>query len=260
MTTLLISHEPNLGFEFCIGEGIAQCNIDDFSAEGGGTCIYGEVIVDLRFAQNAALDAIRLFREKWGWETGVLALVHRGGIASALCAGADVALEEELSADLVLAALNSLRNLVERTKGREQRNMRPPLPDDERPTPVILIAEDNTMIRKSVEIVLEKWGCIVLAAKNGDEALRLATNFRLDAIVLDMEMPVMNGLQTASAMRDFAQHLTHVPIIGFSSRDKAADRQACIDAGMDSFVSKAGGVGALMKELAPFSPNWVPLP
>jgi len=83
--------------------------------------------------------------------------------------------------------------------------------------------------------VLEKSGMQVVEAEDGREACRYYTEDSFDLVVLDMQMPVMDGYETAQALRDrgFAGS-----ILALTANVLAVDRQRCMDAGCDAFLGK----------------------
>ncbi len=117
----------------------------------------------------------------------------------------------------------------------------------------ILLVEDNPAHQKFVAYVLRDRGHTVEIAGNGLQALRLAEENRYDAILMDVEMPGMDGLEVTAAIRAREQQETHVPIIAITAHAMKGDRQRCCDAGMDGYLSKPIDVRqmtALVEELA----------
>ena len=98
-----------------------------------------------------------------------------------------------------------------------------------------LLVEDNAVNRLFVRKVLEKSGMQVVEAEDGREACRYYAEDRFDLVVLDMQMPVMDGYEAAQALRDrgFAG-----PILALTANVLAVDRQRCMDAGCDAFLGK----------------------
>ncbi|WP_414431968.1 ATP-binding protein [Alcanivorax sp. IL2] len=99
----------------------------------------------------------------------------------------------------------------------------------------VLLVEDNAVNRLFVRKVLEKSGMQVVEAEDGREACRYYTEDSFDLVVLDMQMPVMDGYETAQALRDrgFAG-----PILALTANVLAVDRQRCMDAGCNAFLGK----------------------
>ena len=103
----------------------------------------------------------------------------------------------------------------------------------------ILIAEDNPVNERVARKLLEKQGHTVLVAHNGREALAVAQSEKLDVILMDVQMPEMDGFAATAAIREMeARTGQHVPIVGVTAHATARDRRLCLAAGMDTYLSK----------------------
>jgi two-component system, sensor histidine kinase and response regulator len=103
----------------------------------------------------------------------------------------------------------------------------------------ILLAEDNAVNRELAVRILSKRGHIVTTAANGRRALEAFESRRFDVILMDMQMPEMDGIETTAAIR--AKERTtgeHIPIIALTAHARQGDRDRCIAAGMDGYVAK----------------------
>lgn len=118
---------------------------------------------------------------------------------------------------------------------RQQTASAPGLPD--RPLRV-LAAEDNAINRTVIEGFLVARGWSVEFAENGEQALEAATNKAFDLILMDMRMPVMDGLQATRAIRDLPTTAAMTPIIALTANARREDEAQCLAAGMDGFISK----------------------
>ncbi len=103
----------------------------------------------------------------------------------------------------------------------------------------ILLAEDNPVNQKLAIRLLEKRGHWITVANNGREALELWERDPFDMILMDVQMPVLDGLSTATAIREREPARgTHIPILAMTAYAMKGDRDRCLDAGMDDYVSK----------------------
>jgi two-component system, sensor histidine kinase and response regulator len=103
----------------------------------------------------------------------------------------------------------------------------------------ILLAEDNIVNQKVAVRLLERMGHRVQVVNNGLEALAAAAGERYHIILMDVQMPEMNGLQaTERIRRDTAGQNRLTPIIALTARAMKGDRELCMEAGMDDYVSK----------------------
>ena len=104
--------------------------------------------------------------------------------------------------------------------------------------------------------LLEKEGHTVTIAGDGHEALRIYQAETFDAVLMDVQMPEMDGLEATAAMRQWeAQHaLRRTPIIAMTAHAMKGDRERCLDAGMDGYVSKPLQLEELLKLLSKLTP------
>lgn len=109
----------------------------------------------------------------------------------------------------------------------------------------VLVVDDNRINRRLVCAWLDAVGAGTATAGDGAEGVRLATSQDFDCVLMDMSMPVMNGLDAARRIRSLADRPDavlgrrgRVPIIGVTAMARPEDLQMCLDAGMDAHVSK----------------------
>jgi CheY-like chemotaxis protein len=103
----------------------------------------------------------------------------------------------------------------------------------------ILLAEDNLINQKVGCRLLEKQGHRVVVANNGKEALQILEKQSFDLVLMDVQMPEMDGLKTTGFIRKKEKKLGgHIPIIAMTAHAVKGDRERCLKAGMDDYVSK----------------------
>ncbi|HAQ64965.1 MAG TPA: hybrid sensor histidine kinase/response regulator [Bacteroidales bacterium] len=103
----------------------------------------------------------------------------------------------------------------------------------------IMLAEDNPINQKVALINLNKAGHSVEVAANGIEALNLFRKNKYDLILMDVQMPEMDGIESTIKIREDEEKLgTHIPIIAMTANTLDSDRDSCIEAGMDDFITK----------------------
>ncbi len=112
----------------------------------------------------------------------------------------------------------------------------------------VLLVEDHPINQMLATTLLKKWGYQVVLAQNGQEAVLLFPSQRWDAVLMDMQMPVMGGLEATRLIRA-SESGRRTPIIAMTANAMAADRQACLDAGMDDHLSKPFQAAALQAVL-----------
>jgi signal transduction histidine kinase/DNA-binding response OmpR family regulator len=115
----------------------------------------------------------------------------------------------------------------------------------------ILLAEDNRVNQIVATRMVEKMGHSVEVAGNGHVALLLLATQPFDLVLMDVQMPEMDGLTAAKKIRESEQSTPfHIPIIAMTAHAMKGDRERCIDAGMDGYVSKPISGQVLEKEIA----------
>jgi CheY-like chemotaxis protein len=102
----------------------------------------------------------------------------------------------------------------------------------------ILLVEDNLVNQKLAMVLIKKWGHDCTLAQNGQEAVALFPTQHWDLVLMDMQMPVMGGLEATRLIRESELPGRHTPILAMTANAMASDRQACLDAGMDDHLSK----------------------
>ncbi|MEO5754862.1 MAG: response regulator [Chthoniobacterales bacterium] len=103
----------------------------------------------------------------------------------------------------------------------------------------ILVAEDNIVNRALAAAILEKRGHSLVHASNGREALESFTHEKFDLILMDVQMPELDGMAATGRIRDLEKATgAHTPIVAMTAHAMAGDRERCLEAGMDDYISK----------------------
>ncbi len=128
-----------------------------------------------------------------------------------------------------------------------------PLPEAESmPALNVLLAEDGIANQKLAIGLLKRWGHTVTVVENGSEAVNTWANGGFDVILMDVQMPVMDGLEATQTIRSKeAGTNLHVPIIAVTAHAMSGDRDKCVAAGMDGYVTKPFKKQALYEALRP---------
>jgi PAS domain S-box-containing protein len=125
----------------------------------------------------------------------------------------------------------------------------------------ILLAEDNAVNRKLALRLLEKNGHDVHVAVNGREAVAVFDRENVDVVLMDLQMPEMDGFLAAAAIRQREQaHGGHVPIIALTAHALTGDRENCLSNGMDAYLTKPYSIEGLNQVLAEAMTVAVPRP
>jgi CheY-like chemotaxis protein len=184
----------------------------------------------------------------------------------------ELLLESELSASQRLAAENvhrsgrELLSVVDRLLAAHQiGKSTPPSSGEYKAAPRVsallsgrrvLLAEDNSFNRALIERVLEPMGCQIDKASSGAEAVKAFAPGRYDLVLMDCQMPELDGLEATRRIRQLEVGHPRVPVIAVTAGTVSGARRACLDAGMDDFLAKPFSLGRLRKKvLAWLLPN-----
>ena len=116
----------------------------------------------------------------------------------------------------------------------------------------ILVVDDNALNRELVCFILKDMGVFFKPVSSGPEALELLRRERYDVVLMDLQMPGMDGKETTKKIRN-EMRLT-VPVIALTAFSQAAEKQKCLDAGMDAYLCKPIREKELFETLEIFSP------
>ncbi|OGR28176.1 MAG: hypothetical protein A2277_14530 [Desulfobacterales bacterium RIFOXYA12_FULL_46_15] len=120
----------------------------------------------------------------------------------------------------------------------------------------ILLAEDNKVNQKVASLMLGKIGHGIIIANNGKEAVKLFTEDRFDVILMDIQMPEMDGLQATRAIREIEKSRGgRIPIIALTANAMKGDCERFIAAGMDGYISKPIKIKNITETLAKIFKN-----
>ncbi len=103
----------------------------------------------------------------------------------------------------------------------------------------ILLAEDNVINQKIAVRILENRGQTVTVAEDGEQVLAALDKEAFDLVLMDVQMPKMDGFQATTAIRDKEKQTgAHIPIIAMTAHAMKGDRERCLEAGMDDYIAK----------------------
>jgi len=126
-----------------------------------------------------------------------------------------------------------------------------PLPVDQARLELrILVAEDNPVNSLVIRRRLETWACQVVAVTNGADVLKQMGKEPFDAILMDVQMPEMDGFEATAKVREMeAVSGRHTPILALTAHAMDGYRERCLDAGMDDYLSKPIDPAELLQKL-----------
>lgn len=112
----------------------------------------------------------------------------------------------------------------------------------------VLLVEDNDLNQKIVSQMLVNYGFEITVANDGLECLRLLQENHFDVILMDMQMPVMDGYETTRMIRQY-EELQHIPVIAMTAHAMAGDREKCLVSGCTSYIAKPFKAEELAREI-----------
>jgi two-component system, sensor histidine kinase and response regulator len=120
----------------------------------------------------------------------------------------------------------------------------------------VLLAEDNSVNLEVATIMIERLGCRVTPAGNGSEAVRQFMQQSFDLILMDCQMPVLDGFAATAKIRqiELERNLPATPIIAFTANAMRGDADLCLQAGMNDHIAKPAGRNALRSTLLKWAP------
>jgi CheY-like chemotaxis protein len=118
----------------------------------------------------------------------------------------------------------------------------------------VLLVEDNPINQKVARWTLEQLGCIVSVASDGQAALSQIETDEVDLIIMDCEMPGMNGYQVTERIRANETDRNSLPIIALTAHATRGARERCLDAGMNDYLAKPFRKADLQRVLE----RWLP--
>lgn len=121
----------------------------------------------------------------------------------------------------------------------------------------ILIIEDNTQNMYLATYILEQHGCVAVPAMDGMQGIKLAKELCPDLILLDIQLPVMDGFTVLSELRSVSA-LSHVPIIAVTSYAMVGDRERIMQAGCNGYIEKPIDPDTFMDEIQKYLPHTTP--
>ena len=115
----------------------------------------------------------------------------------------------------------------------------------------VLLVEDNLVNQRLFVRLIEKLGHQVSVAANGRQALTMLAAGRFDVVLMDVQMPEMDGLEATREIRRLERRIgVHTPILGLTAHAMKGDKERCLEAGMDSYLAKPVRVDELTEAIA----------
>jgi two-component system sensor histidine kinase/response regulator len=210
------------------------------------------VLTDMHMPEMDGFDLVQRIRTCPGIESSIILMLtsceHFGDLARCREAGIALFLTKPIRREeLRMALLTAMATLTPPPTRQKAVSSEPA----HGPQLRILLAEDNMVNQHVALAILRKAGHSVAVASNGKEAVRMCQEERFDAILMDVQMPEMDGFEATVAIRrkQAIGGTEHTPVIAMTAHAMVGDRQRCIEAGMDDYISKPINSKALFEML-----------
>lgn len=178
---------------------------------------------------------------------------QRGDISRCKKVGIEVYLVKPVRQAELLQAINGVLGRSSSASAQEVMVVAPAAMETRRSLRV-LVAEDNPINQMMAVRILEKEGHLVTVAENGGAAVRLVNSERFDLVLMDVQMPDMDGFEATAAIRaSEKEHVANIPIVAMTAHAMKTYAKKCIDAGMDGYVSKPIRRAELARALLEFA-------
>jgi PAS domain S-box-containing protein len=202
------------------------------------------VLLDARMPKTDGLTLAAEIRKRAEWSATRIILLTSGDRPDDLARLRELRIDAHLlkpvpSDELLDAIYRVMSRTTEEGMRGEPDSSLAPRPSPLVPSLSILVAEDNDFNAQLLNQLLGQRGHRVRIASNGREALTLAETLGFDLLLLDVQMPELDGFQVVQTIRE--QELTtgrHLPVIALTARARKEDREQCLAAGMDEFLAK----------------------
>jgi CheY-like chemotaxis protein len=177
-------------------------------------------------------------------------------------AGADGVLTKPIKQSQLRHEILVLLGLYESNGGKaeakeESEKVRAPLPAPGRKEARVLVVEDNSINQRIAVALLARAGCRSEVANNGKEALSALARIPFDLVLMDCQMPTMDGYEATRRLRERERMAGgHIPVIAMTANAMVGDRERCLEAGMDDYLPKPVVSAELYTKLA----TWLCVP
>ncbi len=197
------------------------------------------LLSDVHMPEIDGFELVRQLRQIDGLQQTQVIMLTSGGRAGDIARCEDLGIEMHMMKpvkqsellEAILVAVGKNAQSVPSTEASFDYQQIPPLN--------ILVAEDGLANQLLARSLLTKWGHTVTIAENGQLAVDQWRAQQFDLILMDVQMPEMDGLEATRAIREQEQQTgQHIPIIAMTARAMQGDREKCIESGMDEYVSK----------------------
>jgi CheY-like chemotaxis protein len=244
LSVLIVDDHPAV--RRILSETLSHCGIRAVVAESAASALeildrqsFDFALIDAQMPEMNGFALAQCIREQWPnrqIKLVMLTSLGQAGIANHYPAAA---ISAYLSKPVKISDLFKILGKLSSSQSIEARAVRH---DEQTQNPAkrlrILVADDNQVNRKVAQRMLERLGHTVTLANNGKEALAAIKTASFDLVMMDVQMPEMDGFEATRRVREWEAGKTHIPIVALTAHAMDSHREECLAAGMDSFLAK----------------------
>ncbi len=262
LPTLVIDDNPNA--RRILTDMLSRWGLKPQSAAGGAEALsliqaereagrdFALILADLEMPEMDGCTLVERLRYEAGLRTPIIMLAPPGRRGDAACRpelGIATCVGKPIIDSELLAACLQARGATPRTAERH----RQVAPENPRANPGglrVLLVEDNSVNQTLARRLMEKWGHRVNLAADGRAALEALKREDFDLVLMDVQMPVMDGFEATALIRRREEGTgRHLPVIAMTAHAIRGDRERCLAAGMDGYISKPIRASELLAEI-----------
>ncbi|MBI3924816.1 MAG: response regulator [Armatimonadetes bacterium] len=255
----LLVVEDSPAFQDVMGEMLGQWGVDFAIAADAAAALerldsadWDLVLVDTTLPATDGFELVREIRRRRPSPPRLVMMLASGSLSAESEKCSEVGIEERLGKPVNQSELfNVLIHHLETAAGpraSSSAGAAPTLP--QLPPLRILLAEDNLVNQTLATLMLENHSHSVVVAEDGREAVRLYESGSFDLILMDVQMPTMDGLQATRAIRQLERETgRRIAILALTAHALKGDREACLEAGMDAYLTKPIDEEALLRAM-----------
>jgi signal transduction histidine kinase/DNA-binding response OmpR family regulator len=222
-------------------------------AEAAATEPFGLVLLDMQMPDLDGVEIAQQLKATKGSAAAPVILLSsigglRGGDAEARVRGIAAVITKPVRQAALLEAM--LAALGQTTAAAELRPKPPSVAATSAFGLRVLLAEDNRVNQLVARRILEKLGCTIDIVENGREAVDAVARSHYDVVLMDIQMPIMDGFEATTLIRQGEASSRRVPIIAMTAHAMQGDRERCLAVGMDGYVSKPVNIAGIANAIA----------
>lgn len=210
------------------------------------------LVLDVNMPESSGLDLVDWFRKNHPHHQAKILMLSSSGIRDDKLRATALQVDETLTKPIYQ---DELQNCILLMFGQKETLTNSQVAEATRlpllPQMSILLTEDNPVNQKLALRILEKLGQNVTLAENGKQAVQRFQAEHFDLLLMDVQMPEMGGFEATALIRDYeqAQNSKPTPIIAMTAHAMQGDRESCLAAGMNGYVSKPINTTLLIEEI-----------